>query len=212
MHSRKGQAQTLNEDQQLLVLSTIKHRSRFPERDQAIFVLSVYAGLRIGEIAQLDLSDVLDTDSSRIVVKPVITMEKTKGGKPREVYLSNPTVRKALERHIEVNFNIPHSDAQKKTALFLGSKSNQRFSNVTMSQLFKRFYQQWCSIDRASGHSGRRTFITTLANEGINLKHLSVLAGHNSVQTTALYIDNNPHLLAKIAEKAISSRAARNIR
>jgi integrase/recombinase XerD len=43
----------------------------------------------------------------------------------------------------------------------------------------------------ASSHSGRRTFITTLANKGIGVRLLASLAGHQSVAVTMRYIDCN---------------------
>ncbi len=57
------------------------------------------------------------------------------------------------------------------------------------------------AASRASSHSGRRTFITGLAERGIDLKAISVLAGHSNIRTTAMYVDNNPLRLARILEE-----------
>ena len=46
-------------------------------------------------------------------------------------------------------------------------------------------------IDGASSHSGRRTFITTLASKGVSVRVLASLAGHKSIATTQRYIDVN---------------------
>jgi site-specific recombinase XerD len=40
-------------------------------------------------------------------------------------------------------------------------------------------------------HSGRRSFITTLASKGIGVRVLASLAGHKSIATTQAYIDVN---------------------
>jgi integrase len=47
------------------------------------------------------------------------------------------------------------------------------------------------SLDGASSHSGRRTFITALAAKGVGVRGLASLAGHRSITTTQRYIDVN---------------------
>lgn len=49
-------------------------------------------------------------------------------------------------------------------------------------------------------HSGRRSFITRLANKGINVRLLAALAGHSSIQVTQRYIDVNPDQLSAAVE------------
>jgi integrase/recombinase XerD len=49
-------------------------------------------------------------------------------------------------------------------------------------------------------HSGRRTFITKLANSGVNVRVLAALAGHRSIVTTQRYIDVNEVQLARAVE------------
>ena len=55
-------------------------------------------------------------------------------------------------------------------------------------------------IAGASSHSGRRTFITTLANKGISVRVLAGLAGHKSIAVTQKYIDVNPDLMRNAVE------------
>jgi integrase/recombinase XerD len=52
----------------------------------------------------------------------------------------------------------------------------------------------------ASSHSGRRTFITTLANKGVGVRVLAVLAGHSSITTTQAYIDVNDEIKRSAVE------------
>lgn len=72
--------------------------------------------------------------------------------------------------------------------------------NVEQARKLKQLYVE-AGIPRASSHSGRRTFITGLAERGIDLKAISVLAGHSNIRTTAMYVDNNPLRLARILEE-----------
>jgi integrase/recombinase XerD len=49
-------------------------------------------------------------------------------------------------------------------------------------------------IENASSHSGRRTFITQLANKGVTVRVLASLAGHRSTASTPRYIDVNDEM------------------
>jgi integrase/recombinase XerD len=55
-------------------------------------------------------------------------------------------------------------------------------------------------ISGASSHSGRRNFITTLANKGISVRVLASLAGHKSIAVTQKYIDANDDMKRNAVE------------
>jgi integrase/recombinase XerD len=57
-------------------------------------------------------------------------------------------------------------------------------------------------LDRATSHSGRRTFITTLAHKGVNVRVLAALAGHSSISVTQKYIDLNENVMRAAVEMA----------
>lgn len=204
-------AQVLTEDDQSRALVIIGGLSRYPERDAAMFALSHFAGLRVGEIAQLDLEDILDAEDR---LREVVTLTRTKGGRKRELFLVAPALVAALNNHIAKISPVARNAVRAGTnrhPLFL-TKNRKPFSSVTASQLFRRFYREWTSMPGASGHSGRRGFITQLANQGFNLKHIAVLAGHRSVSTTAIYVESNPHLLREMAASVVSSKVARALK
>ena len=52
----------------------------------------------------------------------------------------------------------------------------------------------------ASSHSGRRTYITRLANKGVGVRLLAALAGHSHISTTQRYIDVNSEQLSEAVE------------
>jgi len=64
------------------------------------------------------------------------------------------------------------------------------FTPNTLCQHFFWLYKK-AGIAGASSHSGRRQFITTLANKGISVRILASLAGHKSIAVTQKYIDVN---------------------
>ena len=57
-------------------------------------------------------------------------------------------------------------------------------------------------VDGATSRSGRRTFITTLANKGVSVRLLASLVGHKNISTTQFYIDVNDDMKRSAVELA----------
>ena len=70
------------------------------------------------------------------------------------------------------------------------SEQRAGFDANTLAQWFHWMYRR-AGITGASSHSGRRTFITRLASQGIGVRVLASLAGHRSIAVTQAYIDVN---------------------
>lgn len=183
-------AQTLNEAQLRRVLQYCQTR-RHPLRDRTIVLVSFNAGLRAKEIAALAVGDVFD-ETGAVRTQFVLQRSQTKGGKARTVYL-NQRLQRALS---EYGASIPLADP--KRALFESQKGGH-FSGNTMCQLFLEIYKA-CGFKDASSHSGRRTFITRMATQGVGVRVLAALAGHSSIQVTQRYIDVNADQLASAVE------------
>ena len=184
------QAQTLNENQLRRVLQYCRSR-RHPARDQTIVQFSFYAGLRASEIAALKLGNVFDEEGNART-QFTLSISQSKGGKTRTVYV-NQRLRRALA---EYSAGLNQSDPNRP--LFESQKGGH-FSANTMCQLFLDIYKA-CGFEHASSHSGRRTFITKLANTGVNVRLLAALAGHRHISTTQRYIDVNDAQLARAVE------------
>ena len=60
----------------------------------------------------------------------------------------------------------------------------------TIINLFQKLYEE-ANITGASSHSGRRQFVTELADKGINARVIQALARHKHLNTTMRYIDIN---------------------
>jgi integrase/recombinase XerD len=84
--------------------------------------------------------------------------------------------------------------------LFYTQKSVRRgFTANTMTQHFFWLYKK-AGIERGSSHSGRKTFLTSLASQGISVFVLANLAGHKSIATTQRYITINDDMKRKAVE------------
>jgi integrase/recombinase XerD len=154
-------------------------------------MVSFYAGLRAKEITSLKLGDVFD-ESSVVREQFILGVDQSKGGQRRTVYLDQ-CLRKALgnyaKRKCLRELNHPLFESQK----------GGHFSVNTMCQLFLDIYKA-CGLKDASSHSGRRTYITRLANKGVGVRLLAELAEHSHISTTQRYTDVNSDQLSQAVE------------
>ena len=184
------QAQTLNEAQLRRVIQYCRSR-RHPTRDETIIMISFYAGLRAKEIAALTVGNVFDA-AGAVREQFILSAEQSKGGKTRTVYLSQ-RLRRALAEYGAIKCL-----GEPQRPLFASQKGGH-FSANTMCQLFLDIYKA-VGLKDASSHSGRRTYITRLANKGVGVRLLAELAGHSHISTTQRYIDVNADQLSSAVE------------
>ena len=184
------QAQTLTDAQLRRVLHYCRSR-RHPLRDETIIITSFYAGLRAIEIAALKYADVFDAQGA---VRDQFTLRATqsKGGRTRTVYIGSKLKRALKEYQASIVRN-------KEDMPLFPSQKGGHFSANTMCQLFLDIYKA-CGLRDASSHSGRRTYITRLANKGVGVRLLAELAGHSHISTTQRYIDVNAEQLKEAVE------------
>jgi integrase/recombinase XerD len=187
-----AQAKILTREELARVLAHIASRPH-AARNRCLTLLSHLTGMRVAEIALLRICDVLNTDGTikeEIRLKP----EQTKGKHPRTVYV-NERMRKEFALYIRT-LNITDTSKQ----LFYSQKK-EGFSPNSLAQYFFYLYKA-VGIMGASSHSGRRTFLTGLANKGTAIHILKTLAGHRSISTTAAYLYSSPSQLKAAAELA----------
>ena len=184
------QAKTLSTQELRRVLDHIATRNH-ALRNRAMLLITYHAGLRVGEVAALRYGDVVAQDGS-IKAEIHLRPQQTKGSHSRVVFLGE-RIRKELATYVKAN---PQTSSIKP--LFYTQK-REGFSANTLCQHFFYLYQQ-AGIRGASSHSGRRTFITTLASKGIGVRVLMHLAGHRSISTTQAYIDVNDDMKRRAVE------------
>ena len=174
-------------------LTAIVNSLKYPTRNHTIIALSFYAGLRACEIAALRVGDVFDEAGG---VKDTIYLNsaQTKGSDSTTV-LVNTKLKTQLEKFAK-QYPVHMSS---RTAPLLFSAKGGGFSAQTIVNLFKRIYKI-AGIEGASSHSGRRQFVTKLADQGINARLVQVLARHKHLSTTQRYIDVNENSLRNAVE------------
>lgn len=183
------QAKTLSSDH-LNDLLLFADSTRNPLRNRLIVLLSVKAGLRAGEIANLTWDMVLDGSGQ---IGGVIELRDcaAKKGSGRTLPI-HPDLVAALNAWRQVarssEFVIPSQRGGPMTPLSIVVWFNRAFKNV--------------GLKGCSSHSGRRTFITRAARlvhkAGGSLRDVQLLAGHRSIQTTQRYIDGDTDAQRKL--------------
>jgi integrase/recombinase XerD len=188
---QSGQAPILKPEETKRLFRLVKSRPRMSMKAEIALCLSLYLGLRAKEIASLRSGDVYDENGE---VRDVLHLKAayTKGSKTRNVYLAAPKLRQYL-----ADYGRATGIAERPQAALCRSQKGGTFRAGSMARFLKKLYQE-AGIPEARSHTGRRTFITSLAERGIDLKAIAVLAGHSNIRTTALYVDASPVKLSRI--------------
>ena len=146
--------------------------ARGEPRDRAVVALMALAGLRLAEVAGLDVDDV--AVSAR---RGMVTVRHGKGDIGRSVPLGNEA-RSLIAAWLQVR---PHVSSQ---ALIVGA-GGSRLTPRGLDRVVRR-------IGAAAGltlspHVLRHTFVTRLVRSGKDVVLVAELAGHRSLETTRRY-------------------------
>lgn len=190
---RQGKSRLLTKDEIKRVVQ-FQESGRHSVRNVCLVHLSCLTGMRVGEISKLKLKDVVN-DSWVIKDEMVIPKEYTKTNKTRVVYLVHKELRSSLEKLIQERRKtiiLNETRRWKEQPVFVSQKGG-RFSSGSLQRTYKNMYMSVGLGEMVSSHSGRRTFITNLISSGIDMKTVSTLSGHSSIQTTLdVYSVPNP--------------------
>jgi integrase/recombinase XerD len=184
------QAKTLNKAQ-IEMISTYLRNKRNGLRNQTIFLLSVRAGLRAKEIAGLTWEMVL-TPTGDISDCIHLTNRASKGKSGGRI----------IPMHNSIHSNLEVLIARLGPDGFvIRSERSKSVAPQMIVNLFRGWYSE-LGLAGCSSHSGRRTFLTTLAQKinlvGGSLRDVQSLAGHKSLQTTQRYIETNSEAQRKV--------------
>lgn len=143
------------------------------KRDFAILMLFLNCGIRRSELVGLNLTDVYE-DRIRVVGK---------GNKERIVYMGS-SCRKAIDDYLAERNKIVLSDNR---ALF-GSRDKNRISVTAVHRLVKKhLLEAGLDSTQFSAHKLRHTAATLMLSNGVDLKTLQEVLGHENLNTTQIY-------------------------
>ncbi len=145
---------------------------RQAQRDQAIIVLLLNTGLRIGELCALELGDVALTER-----KGEVRVRSGKGEKARTVPL-NKLARSALRTWLAIRGEVDsdHLFTSKRSDVLTPSAVERR-----LTELGRR-----ANVE-VTPHTLRHTMAKNLMNADVSLEKVAALLGHSNLNTTRLY-------------------------
>lgn len=186
------QAKILNAAE-LKRLAAVIDSKRHAVRNHTAIALSFGAGLRACEIAGLTVGDLFEANGT-VRDSFYLSADKTKGSEGNTMLVSK-RLAAALRRYATA---YPKRLALLTAPLIFSAKGGG-FTAQTIVNLFAGLYSA-AGITGASSHSGRRQFVTGLADKGINPRVIQVLVRHKHLNTTMHYIDVNEKKLRKAVE------------
>ena len=159
------------------LMETPAAHTKAGQRDRAVLETLYGTGIRRGECARLDVSD-LDPGARTLLVR------NGKGGKDRMVPV---TGRAAAALAVYLRDIRPELLVDpNEEALFLTAWWGHRLSDISISYLLRR-HAQAAGIANAHPHALRHTCATHLLKGGADVRHVQALLGHKKLETTALY-------------------------
>jgi integrase/recombinase XerD len=169
------------------------HSNANAARNRCMFLVSVMAGLRVSEIAGLTLADVSAPDGT-IKTEIFLSADRVKHGHARTVYVSSRLQQELADYVASINWF-----ANDQPLFHPFNARRRHFTPNTLAQHFYWMYKR-AGIESGSSHSGRKTFLTSLASQGVSVFVLSALAGHKSIATTQRYITVNDDMKRRAVE------------
>ena len=197
---------TLNESQRLLEktkegdkhqLSKLKHPDKeltkhqkyIATRDYAIVTLFLNCGMRLSELVGINISNIKFDEAVLTVVG--------KGNKQRTVYL-NKACLNALNDYLKIRPVITGLD---KDALFLSDRKKRISKRMVQTSIGQ--YLESAGLNGYSVHKLRHTAATLMYQNGVDVRALQEILGHENIGTTEIYthvdnyqirqaIENNP--------------------
>lgn len=173
-----AQARTLT-DREFHKLLEVVSQFRHGKRSQLMLQMTHWAGFRVGELAELKVTDLLDGDG-QVKEQVLLQSHQTKGSKARVVFLP-AKLRGCVADYMK---------GQGGDGWLFTSQKREKFSANTLQATMTGLYERAGFTDCTS-HTGRRSFLTKLATQGVTARVLQELAGHKNLATTQRYIDVN---------------------
>jgi integrase/recombinase XerC len=175
-----------------------KRQTDWAERDLAIILTALLAGLRAEELRQANVGDIRTTDDGAAVIHV-----KGKGGKERSVPIEAELLS-VIQTYLDSRaLRFPDADKRRGTAasglarwsarspLFVG-RDGQRITRGTLQSRIKRAFKRAGPgaqpVPGALVHGLRHTYATELANSDVSVYTLMKLLGHESMTTSQRYV------------------------
>lgn len=181
----------LTVDEMFHLLDSIKLDSLAGFRNRAIFETMYSSGIRVSELAGLNIADV---DFGGRVIRVL-----GKGGKERIVPVGDKAVR-AVRAYME-KLRGEGVLLNETGPLFL-NKSKGRLTTRSIARILEKFVREFCISVPVSPHALRHSFATHMLDAGADLRVVQEILGHKSLSTTQRYTHVSIDRLMETYDKA----------
>lgn len=194
--SRVSKGRSLSSDEIKCILQTCKDGSRNTNiRDAAVLVLMASCGLRREEVVTLKKSNL------NLLTRDLIVLGKrNKERKLRVPQSAFPIIKKWIDT--KENFPWRRSEPEflftrvhKSGKLLIGGLSGQAIADI----ITKRF--KLADVEKFAPHDLRRTFATTMLNNGVDMPDLQIMMGHSDLSTTQIYDKRGDDRILDVMDK-----------
>jgi integrase/recombinase XerC len=188
----------LSEDEMSALIDAPAGDTMLVRRDRAILELFYASGLRLSELAGLDVDDV------NLTAKMVRVLGK--GGKERIVPF-NASAAKAIREYLKERDAVPSrlsrpsGHSRWRDALFVNYRGG-RLTARSVDRLVRRYVAASSARLGISPHALRHSFATHLLQRGADLRVIQELLGHARLSTTQRYTHVNAAQLLDVYQKS----------
>ena len=174
-----------------------RRRTDWIERDRALILTALLAGLRADELLRANIGDLRRTDDGAVI------HVRGKGRKERRVPIESALVE-LLERYLDGRATRFPATVKRRSSpggglaawpsaapLFVGADGDRITRGTLQYRGLRAFRRAGIDSDRARGalvHGLRHTFATELANADVSVYTLMKLLGHESMVTSQRYV------------------------
>lgn len=150
----------------LLILQSVRN-----QKHKAILYLTYSSGLRVGEVVRLRVQDI---DPERQMIR----VRQGKGRKDRMTLLSEQA-HEIVKRYCDIE--------KPDHWLFPGQTPGSHLTERTVQKVFEQAVIASGIKKQVSIHTLRHSFATHLLENGIDIRYIQELLGHQSTRTTEIY-------------------------
>lgn len=154
-------------------------------RNHLLFVLGINSGLRISDLLNLTVGDVVDSAGR---VKKAISIREQKTGKEK-AFPINKNAANAIKLYInEFNSSGSSGSSDPTIPLFASRKGNKPISRVQAWEILNNAALDVGITESVGTHSLRKTFGYHAFKAGIGIERLQTILNHSSPAITLRYI------------------------
>lgn len=168
---RKSLPKYLTLDEAKRLLATVRGKNE--KRDYAILMLFLNCGIRRSELVSLNISDIYD-DRVRV---------SGKGNKERIVYYGS-ACKAAIDAYMPIRKKMVLTDDK---ALFASQKMNRISVTAVHRLVEKHMLAAGLDASQYSAHKLRHTAATLMVGNGVDIKTVQEVLGHEHLNTTEIY-------------------------